>query len=193
MVVFGDSDFVSNGALAGGDQDLFMSALNWLLDREELMAIAPKPIEEIKLSLTRKQLNIGLRFWRLKQQSVSTLASLSAEKEWLALVAENDSRHQAEIEELLQKVLRNEIPLDANVGPQLWLVNKDFTIRTSLWSNKRRKQLSVNLNTATAYELATFSGISLVQAKEIVGRRDEFGYFKSYEDAEAAGFKPEAR
>jgi ABC-type uncharacterized transport system involved in gliding motility auxiliary subunit len=57
MVVFGDSDFVSNGALAGGDQDLFMSALNWLLDREALMAIAPKPIEEIKLSLTRKQLN----------------------------------------------------------------------------------------------------------------------------------------
>lgn len=57
MVVFGDSDFISNGALAGGNQDLFMSALNWLLDREELMAIAPKPIEEIKLSLTRKHLN----------------------------------------------------------------------------------------------------------------------------------------
>ena len=57
MVVFGDSDFVSNGALTGGDQDLFMSALNWLLDREELMAIAPKPIEEIKLSLTQKQLD----------------------------------------------------------------------------------------------------------------------------------------
>ncbi len=56
MVVFGDSDFVSNGALTGGDQDLFMSALNWLLDREELMAISPKPIEEIKLSLTSKQL-----------------------------------------------------------------------------------------------------------------------------------------
>jgi len=34
-----------------------MSALNWLLDREELMAIAPKPIEEVKLSLTRKQLD----------------------------------------------------------------------------------------------------------------------------------------
>jgi len=57
MVVFGDSDFVANGALTGGDQDLFMSALNWLLDREELMAIAPKPIEEIKLSLTDKQLH----------------------------------------------------------------------------------------------------------------------------------------
>ena len=57
MVVFGDSDFVSNGALTGGNQDLFMSALNWLLDREELMAIAPKPIEEVRLSLTRKQLD----------------------------------------------------------------------------------------------------------------------------------------
>ncbi|MCF7818641.1 MAG: GldG family protein [Kiritimatiellales bacterium] len=57
MVVFGDSDFVSNGALTGGDQDLFMSALNWLLDREVLMAIAPKPIEEIKLSLTSRQLH----------------------------------------------------------------------------------------------------------------------------------------
>jgi len=56
MVVFGDSDFVSNGALAGGNQDLFMSALNWLIDREVLMAIAPKPIEEVKLELTHRQL-----------------------------------------------------------------------------------------------------------------------------------------
>ncbi|MEI6892207.1 MAG: GldG family protein [Pontiella sp.] len=56
MVVFGDSDFVSNGSMVGGNSDLFMSALNWLLDREELMAIAPKPIEDVKLSLSRKQL-----------------------------------------------------------------------------------------------------------------------------------------
>ena len=61
MVVFGDSDFVSNGSMVGGNSDLFMSALNWLLDREELMAIASKPIEEVKLSLSRKQLR-GL-FW----------------------------------------------------------------------------------------------------------------------------------
>lgn len=57
LVVFGDSDFVSNGSMVGGNQDLFMSALNWLLEREELMAIAPKPIEEVKLSLSRKQLS----------------------------------------------------------------------------------------------------------------------------------------
>lgn len=56
LVVFGDSDFVSNGSMVGGNEDLFMSALNWLLEREELMAIAPKPVEEVKLSLSRKQL-----------------------------------------------------------------------------------------------------------------------------------------
>ncbi|HEY5653374.1 MAG TPA: Gldg family protein [Pontiella sp.] len=56
MVVFGDSDFVGNGSMVGGNVDLFMNAMNWLLDREELMAIAPKPVEEVKLSLSRKQL-----------------------------------------------------------------------------------------------------------------------------------------
>ncbi|MBT8043166.1 MAG: GldG family protein [Kiritimatiellales bacterium] len=61
MVVFGDSDFVCNGSMVGGNADLFMNALNWLLDREELMAISPKPIEEVKLSLSRKQLN--RMFW----------------------------------------------------------------------------------------------------------------------------------
>ncbi len=56
MVVFGDSDFVSNGSMVGGNEALFMSALNWLLERDVLMAIAPKPIEEVKLSLSSRQL-----------------------------------------------------------------------------------------------------------------------------------------
>ena len=80
MVVFGDSDFVSNGALAGGNQDLFMSALNWLLDREELMAIAPKPIEEIKLSLTRKQLN---RLFWINIAGIPSVAGVAGLLVWL--------------------------------------------------------------------------------------------------------------
>jgi ABC-type uncharacterized transport system involved in gliding motility auxiliary subunit len=80
MVVFGDSDFVSNGALTGGDQDLFMSALNWLLDREELMAIAPKPIEEIKLSLTRKQLR--QLFW-INMAGIPSFAGLVGLLVWI--------------------------------------------------------------------------------------------------------------
>ena len=80
MVVFGDSDFVSNGALTGGDQDLFMSALNWLLDREELMAIAPKPIEQIKLTLTRKQLNN--LFW-INVVGIPSIAGVAGLIMWL--------------------------------------------------------------------------------------------------------------
>lgn len=57
MVVFGDSDFVSNkNVLTGGNKDLFMSSINWLLDREELMAIAAKPVEDVQINLTRAQL-----------------------------------------------------------------------------------------------------------------------------------------
>jgi ABC-type uncharacterized transport system involved in gliding motility auxiliary subunit len=58
VVVFGDSDFVSNAALTGGNTDFFLSALNWLLERSELMAIAPKPIEQNQLTLTEVQLRM---------------------------------------------------------------------------------------------------------------------------------------
>jgi hypothetical protein len=61
LVVMGDTDFLSNGALSGGNADLFMSALNWLLDREQLMAIAPKPVQETRLVLTQGQ--ITSIFW----------------------------------------------------------------------------------------------------------------------------------
>lgn len=56
MVVVGDSDFISNGALnggVGGNVDFFMSALNWLLEREELIAITPKPPSELRLDMHR--------------------------------------------------------------------------------------------------------------------------------------------
>jgi ABC-type uncharacterized transport system involved in gliding motility auxiliary subunit len=56
LVVIGDSDFLTNGAASGGNMDLFMSSLNWLLEREDLMAIAPKPIEGMRLMLDQRQL-----------------------------------------------------------------------------------------------------------------------------------------
>jgi len=61
MIVFGDSGFVSNGGLTGGDTSLFMSSLNWLLDREQLMAIAPKAVDDTQLKLTRD--DIQMLFW----------------------------------------------------------------------------------------------------------------------------------
>lgn len=61
LVVFGDTDFLSNGALSGGNVDLFLSALNWLLEREQLMAIAPKPLDETRLVMTEAQ--VRRLFW----------------------------------------------------------------------------------------------------------------------------------
>jgi hypothetical protein len=64
IVVIGDSSFVSNGALKGGiggNADLFMSALNWLVERESLMSIAPKMPDLIDLGLAQGQMrNVSL-------------------------------------------------------------------------------------------------------------------------------------
>jgi hypothetical protein len=57
LVVIGDSDFLVNGAGSGGNTDLFLNSLNWLLERETLMAISPKPIEGVRLVLDQRQLN----------------------------------------------------------------------------------------------------------------------------------------
>jgi hypothetical protein len=61
IIVFGDSGFASNGGLTGGDASLFMSTLNWLIDREQLMEIAPRPVNDTRLKLTRTDTRI--LFW----------------------------------------------------------------------------------------------------------------------------------
>ncbi len=58
LVVFGDSGFVANGGIVSGNADLFLSALNWTLDREELIAIAPKTPGQMKLDMTGRQLRV---------------------------------------------------------------------------------------------------------------------------------------
>ena len=58
MVVVGDSDFISNGHLSGGNQAFFMGALNWLLERDQMMEISPKPFEEYRLMITRRQMRM---------------------------------------------------------------------------------------------------------------------------------------
>ena len=61
LVVIGDSDFAANGVMTGANEDLFLSALNWLLERDELMAISARPVEDTRLLMTQRQLR-GL-FW----------------------------------------------------------------------------------------------------------------------------------
>lgn len=62
MVVIGDSDFVSNGTLKGGiggNMDFFMSAMNWLVEREAILAIAPRTPDRLELGMTQEQKRIA--------------------------------------------------------------------------------------------------------------------------------------
>ena len=55
MVVVGTSRFVDNSGLGGGNLDFFMNSLNWLLQREQLMAVSPKLPDEFRLDMSPNQ------------------------------------------------------------------------------------------------------------------------------------------
>jgi len=52
MIVIGTASFVDNSALTAGNLDFFMSSLNWLLKREQLLAVGPKVPEEFRLDIS---------------------------------------------------------------------------------------------------------------------------------------------
>ena len=54
IVVFGDSDFVSNAYFnLFGNGDLFLNSVNWLAKEQDLISIRPKPREFSSVNLTR--------------------------------------------------------------------------------------------------------------------------------------------
>ena len=57
LVVLGDSDLASNGQLQGAPNATFVAnAMNWLVERENLVSIPPKKPEQVRLSLTGGEL-----------------------------------------------------------------------------------------------------------------------------------------
>jgi ABC-type uncharacterized transport system involved in gliding motility auxiliary subunit len=56
MVVIGDSDFAANYALGiQGNRDLFMNAMNWLAQQENLISIRPKEPDDRRITMTASQ------------------------------------------------------------------------------------------------------------------------------------------
>ena len=56
VVVFGDSDFVSNSFLnVPGNRDLFMNTISWLSQQENLISIRPRDPEDRRVTLTANQ------------------------------------------------------------------------------------------------------------------------------------------
>lgn len=59
VVVFGDSDWASNGGIANAANRLLLSsAANWALEREALVAIPPKNADQVAVTLSRR--DVGL-------------------------------------------------------------------------------------------------------------------------------------
>jgi ABC-type uncharacterized transport system involved in gliding motility auxiliary subunit len=56
LVVFGDSDFATNGFFNfSGNSDLFMASVNWLAQEKDLISIRPKDAQFSPLILTQRQ------------------------------------------------------------------------------------------------------------------------------------------
>jgi len=56
LVVFGDSDFISNAALLRlGNLDLALNSLHWLTEKDALIGIEPRQPEQVVLTMTPEQ------------------------------------------------------------------------------------------------------------------------------------------
>ena len=56
IVAIGDADFASNAALGvQGNRDLFLNAVNWLAQQENLISIRAKDPEDRRITLTADQ------------------------------------------------------------------------------------------------------------------------------------------
>ncbi len=80
LVVVGDSDFASNSGLMGANADLFMNSVNWLLDRRELLALAPKTFEEFRLVMDARQLR--RLFWTVAVALPGLVAAMGLWVAW---------------------------------------------------------------------------------------------------------------
>jgi len=57
-VVIGDSDFVCNSSFSEGNRDLFLNAVGWLSQQEDLISIRPKDKKRQVLTLSRAQARV---------------------------------------------------------------------------------------------------------------------------------------
>jgi hypothetical protein len=85
----------------------------------------------------------------------------------------------------IDRVSHGELPVDANLGPQLWLVNADFKIASAIWISDRTLPFTLNLNTATEIDLMTIPGVDLAAARKIVSARRARGFFPTLDDLNA--------
>jgi DNA uptake protein ComE-like DNA-binding protein len=99
-----------------------------------------------------------------------------------------DAYHQSShavfsrLDQITDRVVKGDLALDANLGPELWILNDGFKIAPAVWDRERTLPLSINLNTASEAELMTLPGVDLALATRIISSRDARGYFRSLDE-----------
>jgi ABC-type uncharacterized transport system involved in gliding motility auxiliary subunit len=81
LVVIGDSDFATNQLIQANspNQILLANALNWLVEREALLAIPPRKTEQVRLNLTKQQ---GWTVYGIALLLLPSLAALAGIVVW---------------------------------------------------------------------------------------------------------------
>jgi len=82
----------------------------------------------------------------------------------------------------IDQVAHGKLAIDANLGPELWVMNSRFRIAPAVWERERTEPLTLNLNTANEAELMTLPGVDSATARRILAERRARGYFKSLDE-----------
>lgn len=80
---------------------------------------------------------------------------------------------------VIAEVVDGRLALDANLGPELWVLNSNFKIASAYWETQRTEPLAINVNTGTVADFMTIPGVDLGLARKIVTERDARGFFRS--------------
>lgn len=62
LIVMGNASFLLTDVITEADMDFVLSGVNWLLSREQLIGIAPKPVRNLALNLTQAQIG-SIALW----------------------------------------------------------------------------------------------------------------------------------
>ena len=77
LVVFGDSDFLTDLDIANaGNAILATNAFNWLVEREDLVGIPPRDVEQVSLFLTQQQMRNLLLLVLIAMPGAAVLAGI---------------------------------------------------------------------------------------------------------------------
>lgn len=90
-------------------------------------------------------------------------------------------KYREKFNEILKLVINKQLSIN-NVKDEIWIENPDVFVPQYLWDEKSKVPLRINVNTATVNQLASFMGIDLDLAKEIIKKRNKQNGFNSILD-----------